>query len=160
MTTINSINSGLTGQTGTGAFVGATSPTLVTPVLGTPQSGDLSNCTAIPAAQLTGIIPAVISAPGASSAATLALGTAYQNTSGHDVMVTVYLAISTATNASILLGVGPTNTPTQQTIISSLTLAALGIVPVNIYIPNNYYALLSESGTITETISGQITMQI
>lgn len=35
----------LTDETGTGAAVFATSPTLVTPVLGTPQSGDLSNCT-------------------------------------------------------------------------------------------------------------------
>lgn len=32
-------------ETGTGALVFATSPTLVTPVLGTPASGDLSNCT-------------------------------------------------------------------------------------------------------------------
>lgn len=34
----------VTGETGTGALVFATSPTLVTPVLGTPTSGDLSNC--------------------------------------------------------------------------------------------------------------------
>lgn len=32
--------------TGTGSFVRGTSPTLVTPVLGTPASGSLSNCTA------------------------------------------------------------------------------------------------------------------
>jgi hypothetical protein len=39
----------LTDETGTGANVFATSPTLVTPILGTPTSGDLSNCTGIPA---------------------------------------------------------------------------------------------------------------
>jgi|GEM_PF-2024754 len=33
-------------ETGTGAFVCATSPTLVTPVLGTPSSGALGSCTA------------------------------------------------------------------------------------------------------------------
>jgi hypothetical protein len=33
--------------TGTGAPVKATSPTLVTPLLGTPTSGDLTNCTAV-----------------------------------------------------------------------------------------------------------------
>lgn len=32
-------------ETGSGALVFATSPTLVTPILGTPTSGDLSNCT-------------------------------------------------------------------------------------------------------------------
>ena len=35
----------LTDETGTGANVFATSPTLITPVLGTPSSGDLTNCT-------------------------------------------------------------------------------------------------------------------
>jgi hypothetical protein len=36
----------LTDETGSGAAVFATSPTLVTPVLGTPTSGALTNCTA------------------------------------------------------------------------------------------------------------------
>jgi hypothetical protein len=36
----------LTDETGSGAVVFATSPTLITPVLGTPTSGNLSNCTA------------------------------------------------------------------------------------------------------------------
>jgi hypothetical protein len=35
----------VTDETGSGALVFATSPTLVTPVLGTPTSGNLSNCT-------------------------------------------------------------------------------------------------------------------
>ncbi len=37
---------GVTTSTGSGNTVLSTSPTLVTPVLGTPTSGDLSNCTA------------------------------------------------------------------------------------------------------------------
>ena len=45
MTTINPVGNGLKGVTGSGNFVGATSPTLVTPVLGTPTSGTLTNCT-------------------------------------------------------------------------------------------------------------------
>ena len=39
----------LTDETGTGSAVFATSPTLVTPILGTPTSGNLANCTGIPA---------------------------------------------------------------------------------------------------------------
>lgn len=42
----------LTDETGSGAAVFATSPTLVTPALGTPASGDLSNCTGLPATAL------------------------------------------------------------------------------------------------------------
>lgn len=38
----------LSDETGTGSAVFATSPTLVTPILGTPQSGNLSNCTGYP----------------------------------------------------------------------------------------------------------------
>ena len=38
--------SAVTDETGTGSLVFATSPTLTTPLLGTPTSGNLSNCTA------------------------------------------------------------------------------------------------------------------
>lgn len=38
----------VTDETGTGALVFATSPTLVTPALGTPGSGTLTNCTGLP----------------------------------------------------------------------------------------------------------------
>ena len=48
---------GVTSKTGTGNVVLSTSPTLVTPALGTPDSGELTNCTSIPVAQATGILP-------------------------------------------------------------------------------------------------------
>ena len=38
----------VTNETGSGALVFATSPTLVTPALGTPTSGTLTNCTGLP----------------------------------------------------------------------------------------------------------------
>jgi hypothetical protein len=38
----------VTDETGSGSLVFATSPTLVTPVLGTPTSGTLTNCTGLP----------------------------------------------------------------------------------------------------------------
>lgn len=44
----NAVGNALTGVTGTGTFVGNTSPTLVTPDLGTPSNGVLSNCTGYP----------------------------------------------------------------------------------------------------------------
>lgn len=43
---------GITAVTGTGSAVLATSPTLVTPLLGTPTSGVLTNCTGFPLAGL------------------------------------------------------------------------------------------------------------
>lgn len=43
----------VTNETGTGALVFATSPTLVTPLLGTPTSGVLTSCTGLPLSGLT-----------------------------------------------------------------------------------------------------------
>lgn len=64
-------------NTGSGNNVLATSPTLVTPILGTPQSGNLSNCTALSlTAGVSGTLPvanggtnktSVTSAPAATS---------------------------------------------------------------------------------------------
>jgi hypothetical protein len=46
--TSSDLKSALTDETGSGAAVFATSPTLVTPVLGTPQSATLTNATGLP----------------------------------------------------------------------------------------------------------------
>jgi len=59
LTTPSSANliSAVTDETGTGNLVFSTSPTLVTPNLGTPSAIVLTNATGVPAGQLTGIIP-------------------------------------------------------------------------------------------------------
>lgn len=102
----------------------------------------------------------ITTAPPASASSSLILGTAYQNTLGYDVVVTVYISVTAATAGSLLLGVGPSSTPTQQTIVSALTVAAVTIIPVTIYLPSNYYALLTTGGTITASISGQQAMPV
>lgn len=47
---------GVTTSTGSGSTVLSTSPTLVTPVLGTPTSGTLTNCTGYPTSALSGSV--------------------------------------------------------------------------------------------------------
>ncbi len=67
-------------ETGSGAAVFATSPTLVTPILGTPTSGTLTNTTGFPAANLaglgTGVATALAANVSGSGAICLASGSA------------------------------------------------------------------------------------
>jgi hypothetical protein len=49
------LRAAMTDETGTGLLVFNTSPTFVSPILGTPTSGTLSNCTGLPVAGVTGL---------------------------------------------------------------------------------------------------------
>ncbi len=52
----NACGNALTGTTGTGTYVGATSPTLVTPLLGTVTSGNISACTSTSMVMVTPVL--------------------------------------------------------------------------------------------------------
>jgi microcystin-dependent protein len=49
-----------TGVTGTGLLVFNTGPTLVSPILGTPASGNLTNCTGYPISQVVGLATGIL----------------------------------------------------------------------------------------------------
>ncbi len=88
---------GVTTSTGSGANALATSPTLVTPLLGTPTSGTLTNCTGYTYANLTGTVP-----------------TWNQNTTGNAATAT------NATNATQITNAGGWNvTPSGTTLYFS-----------------------------------------
>ena len=97
------LKTAISDETGSGELVFATSPTLVTPALGTPASGVLTNCTALPAAQVaqgTMASGMVLVAPAlgtpASGVATNLTGTAASLTAGNAT-----LAATVTTNANL-----------------------------------------------------------
>lgn len=113
-----------------------------------------------PAISSFGVSQTLVTFPPASADSALSLGSAFHNPLGYDVVLTVYVSVTAATAGTISLGVGSGVSPTQQTIVGSLTTASQLIVPVTIYLPYNYYALLSVGGTITATIAGQQVMPV
>jgi hypothetical protein len=63
--------------------------------------------------------------------------------------VTIVVTVTAATTATLTLGVGSTSTPTTDTIVPSFTVAAASTYSFSAYVPNNYYVLVNDTGTIT-----------
>ena len=110
---------GVTTSTGSGANALATSPTLVTPVLGTPSSGTLTNCTGYTTAnlsgsiglttQVTGTLPV---ANGGTGVATLT--TAYGVVAAGTTATGAFQNIGTGTTGQVLTSNGAGALPTFQ----------------------------------------------
>lgn len=84
-----------------------TAPTLTTPALGTPASGNLSNCTAVPAAQISGVIPIANLATGTPTGSKFIRddGTLQAIAGGGDALVGNPLSQFAATTSAQLAGV-------------------------------------------------------
>jgi hypothetical protein len=114
----------LTDETGSGAAVFATSPTLVTPILGTPSSGTLSSCTGLPIS--TGV-------------------------SGLGTGIATALAVNTGSAGAPVLFNGALGTPTSGTVTNLTGTASININgTVGATTANTgAFTTLSATGTIT-----------
>lgn len=90
---------GVTTSTGSGSVVLSNSPTLVTPALGTPSSGDLQNCTGYPSGSLTGIVAIANGGTNANTASA-----AFNNLS--PITTEGDLIIGNGANSATRLGIG------------------------------------------------------
>jgi hypothetical protein len=115
---------GVTTSTGTGAGVHATSPTLVTPVLGTPTSGTLTNCTGLPISTgVAGLGTSVATFLATPSSANLASAITNETGSGSLVFAT------SPTLTTPVLGTPSSGTLTSCTGLP-LTTGVTGTLPV------------------------------
>jgi hypothetical protein len=100
-TTSSALAGVISDETGSGALVFATSPTLVTPILGTPQSGTLTSCTGLPLSTgITGTLAVANGGTGTASPATVA---------GTGISVSGSFPNQTITNSGVTSLVAGTN---------------------------------------------------
>lgn len=96
--------SAVTNETGSGALVFATSPTLVTPALGTPSSGTLTNATGLPISTgVSGLGTGVATFLGTPSSANLASAVTGETGSGALVFGTAPTIDAVVLTTSVLL---------------------------------------------------------
>jgi hypothetical protein len=131
----------LTDETGTGSNVFATSPTLVTPILGTPTSGTLTNCTGYTTANLSGTITnaqlanSTISGVSlGSNLSNLTAGTNITFSTGTTYNGSAAITINAASSAQVYPGAGIANSTgsawgTSYTTSGSGTVVALTTSP-------------------------------
>jgi hypothetical protein len=162
MSTPSSANlrAAMTDETGTGLLVFNTSPTLVTPILGTPTSGTLTNCTGLPIATgVSGLAANVAAFLSTPSSANLAAALTDETGTGANVFATGPTFDNINGSVQALSGAGAVNLTTYTTAFTStaagnaLTLAngAQGQIKNIVYVAE---AAGGDTGILTPTNLG------
>lgn len=116
-----------TGATGTGSLVFNNGPTLIAPVLGTPASGNLTNCTGYPVNQVAGLATGILPFLTNPTTANLAAAVVDETGTGN-LVLSNNPTLTSATLVTPNIGIPTAGTLTNCTgyVASNLT----GIVPV------------------------------
>lgn len=143
--TSSNLANAVTGETGTGALVFGTSPTLtsavfVTPALGTPASGTLTNCTGLPIATgVSGLGSGVATFLATPSSANLRSAVTDETGTGALVFASSPALAGTPTAPTAALG-------TNTTQIATTEFVAAGLAQIN-----NIYVIQATDRTLATT---------
>jgi hypothetical protein len=146
---VTSGGTGVTTSTGSGNVVLSTSPTLVTPILGTPTSGNLSNCTGVSlTAGVSGTLPIANGGTGATSAANARTALDVPSTGGTGATGTWGIDISGSAASA--------TTATSATSATSATTATTATTANALNTGNNYQVNSIGVGTAASGSAGEI----
>ena len=145
---------GVTASTGSGNNVLSTSPTLVTPILGTPTSGNLANCTGISVTSVSGTLPIANGGTGATSAANARTALDVPSTGGTGATGTWAINISgSAASATTATSATSATTATSAT---SATTATTATTANALNTSNDYQVNSIGVGTAASASAGEI----
>jgi hypothetical protein len=152
----------VTGETGTGALVFATSPTLVTPALGTPSSGTVTNLTGTASININGTVGATTPNTGnftvlTENASPVVVQTDI-GTAPNEIPLNQYLGSMAYLNAdNIAFSATGTNTAAQNLAVNKLTTVTISAdttltttVPL---VGSTAYVIVITSGATTRTVT-------